>query len=225
MPAFLGFVLFCGLVLAFYLFTEPSKQKRARDLEWLAIVVAVLGLIIILLAERFVLLWLPLAIMAYPGWRRMRAVHEQRFVRKPQAATLYLRVDQDGKSDKPIGTVVHGTFAGSRLSELARDELIILLKEARVDDPEGAALIEDYLDYAQPGWRGDLVGDEEEGSGERDMSVRDARRILGVGPDADEAAIAHAYGQLMRRLQSDHGGNDYFAEKLTRARDVLLKRR
>jgi hypothetical protein len=224
MPAFLGLVFICGLLGLFVLCTESNKRKRARDLERLAILIGVLVLVVVLLSERFVLLWLPLAILAYPAWRRLRALHERRFVRKPEAATLYLRIDRKADSDDPFGTVLHGTFAGSRLDELARDELILLLKEARLDDSEGAALIENYLDYAQPGWRADLVesGDPDD---EGDMSVREARRILGVGPDADEAAIAQAHGRLMRRLQSDHGGSDYFAEKLNRARDRLLKQR
>jgi len=221
MPAFLGFVLFCGLLLAFFLFTETNKQKLGRDLELLAIVIAVLALIIVLISERFVLLWLPLAIAAYPAWRRMRGMHDRRFVRKPDAATLYIRVDRDRKTGGPVGIVLHGTFAGSRLDELARDELILLLREARLDDLEGAALVENYLDFAHEGWRADLA----ESNGDETMSIIEAQRILGVGPDADEAAISRAHSQLMRRLQSDHGGNDYFAEKLNRARDLLLKPR
>ena len=55
------------------------------------------------------------------------------------------------------------------------------------------------------------------------MTEREARSILGVGADADEAAIRAAYRRLMARAHPDAGGTQGLAERLNAARDRLLK--
>ena len=54
------------------------------------------------------------------------------------------------------------------------------------------------------------------------MSVDEARAILGVGPDADEAEIRKAHRAMMKRVHPDQGGSDALAAKVQQARDVLL---
>lgn len=54
------------------------------------------------------------------------------------------------------------------------------------------------------------------------MSVDEARAILGVGPDADEAEIRQAHRSMMKRVHPDQGGSDALAAKVQQARDVLL---
>ncbi|WP_439636837.1 DnaJ domain-containing protein [Oceanicaulis sp.] len=54
------------------------------------------------------------------------------------------------------------------------------------------------------------------------MSVEEARAILGVGPDADEAEIRKAHRAMMKRVHPDQGGSDALAAKVQQARDVLL---
>ena len=57
-----------------------------------------------------------------------------------------------------------------------------------------------------------------------DVTVEEAYAILGLAPGADAEAIRAAHRRLMKQLHPDHGGTDYLATKINRARDVLLNR-
>jgi DnaJ-domain-containing protein 1 len=60
---------------------------------------------------------------------------------------------------------------------------------------------------------------------EKGMSPEEARRVLGVGPEAGESEIREAYKRLMRAVHPDRGGSAGLAAQLNAARDRLLKRR
>ena len=54
-----------------------------------------------------------------------------------------------------------------------------------------------------------------------EMSEAEARSILGVGQDADEAAVHAAWRRLMARAHPDQGGTEGLAARLNAARDRL----
>ncbi len=56
----------------------------------------------------------------------------------------------------------------------------------------------------------------------REMSVSEARSILGVGPEATKQEVQAAYSRLMRLAHPDKGGTDGLAAQLNAARDRLL---
>ncbi|MEH6677979.1 J domain-containing protein [Phenylobacterium sp.] len=56
------------------------------------------------------------------------------------------------------------------------------------------------------------------------MSEKDARSILGVGPEATLEEIQAAYTRLMRRAHPDAGGSAGLASQLNAARDRLIRR-
>ena len=56
-----------------------------------------------------------------------------------------------------------------------------------------------------------------------EMSLSEARSILGVGQDASEDEIEAAYKRLMRMAHPDKGGTAGLAAQLNAARDRLLK--
>lgn len=61
-------------------------------------------------------------------------------------------------------------------------------------------------------------------AGESDqMSLEEARSILGVAPEATRAEIQDAYRRLMRRAHPDQGGTTGLASKLNAARDRLIR--
>jgi DnaJ-domain-containing protein 1 len=125
---------------------------------------------------------------------------------------------------------LRGRFAGMRLAELRPADLLALLRECRAEDEEGARLLEAYLDRVRPDWRDELAGERATGSagggGARpaggDMTVEEAYAVLGLAHGADAETIKEAHRRLMVKLHPDHGGSDYLATKINRARDVLL---
>ncbi len=57
-----------------------------------------------------------------------------------------------------------------------------------------------------------------------EMNADEARRILGVGPDATRADIKAAYTRLMQAVHPDKGGTAGLAAQLNAARDRLLSK-
>src|SRR5207237_6904765 len=122
------------------------------------------------------------------------------------------------------GTVLQGRFAGARLEELTRSDLLALLRECRTEDEEAARLLEAFLDRTDPDWheefQGERAGPTSQASSS-DVTVEEAYAILGLQPGADAAAIKAAHHRLMMQLHPDHGGTDYLATKINRARAGL----
>jgi DnaJ-domain-containing protein 1 len=52
----------------------------------------------------------------------------------------------------------------------------------------------------------------------------EARQVLGVGPDADEATIRAAHRRLVGAVHPDRGGSADLTRRVNAARDVLLGR-
>jgi DnaJ-domain-containing protein 1 len=146
-------------------------------------------------------------------------------------ATPFLRMTLDHDTGSMTGTILRGRFSGMRIEELGSADLLALLRECRAEDEEGARLLEAYLDRFQPDWRDELAGGGTTGGGSGggarpasgDVTVEEAYAILGLASGADAEAIKEAHRRLMVKLHPDHGGSDYLATKINRARDVLLR--
>lgn len=224
-----GIAILLGLLLLIYLFVSADPAKLARGLKWTAIGVGVALFLFLLLSERFQFLWLPLT-LALPYLRRFRALFAgfrgaSGGGQTSDVSTTYLRMRLDHDTGAMTGTVLAGGFVGMRIEEMALPDLLLLLRECRAADEEGARLLEAYLDRVHPEWRDDLAGDarQQPTASSGDMTVEEAYAILGLAPGADAAAIKAAHHRLMMQLHPDHGGTDYLATKINRARDVLLK--
>jgi hypothetical protein len=225
-----GVAILAGLLLLAYLFVNADPAKLARGLKWTAIGLAVVLFLFLLLSERFAFLWTPL-ILAFPYLRRMRSWFggfrgASGSGATSDVSTPYLRMSLDHDTGAMTGTVLAGSFSGMRLDEMSQADLLSLLRECRAADEEGARLLEAYLDRLHPDWRDDLAGGQgaPPRAGSSDMTVEEAYDILGLEPGASEAQVRAAYHRLMMQLHPDHGGTDYLATKINRARDVLLRR-
>jgi hypothetical protein len=225
-----GVALLAGLLLLVYLFVNADPAKLARGLKWTAIGLAVVLFLFLLLSERFAFLWTPL-ILAFPYLRRLRSWFGGFHSASGGGATSdvstpYLRMRLDHDTGAMTGTVLTGSFSGMRLEEMSRADLLSLLRECRAADEEGARLLEAYLDRLHPDWRDDFAGGQSAPprAGSSDLTVEEAYEVLGLEPGASEAQVRAAHHRLMMQLHPDHGGTDYLATKINRARDVLLKR-
>jgi DnaJ domain len=227
-----GIAILCGVLLLGYVFVQADPAKLARNLKWIGIAAAVVvGLALLVVSEGRVALFLAPLIPLIPLWRRLRAwfggARGPAAGRRSTVATAFVRMSLDHDTGEMAGTVLQGRFAGMRLAELGRGELLALLRECRTDDEEGARLVEAYLDRSDPDWRDGMHGEEAAappGGASADVTVEEAYAILGLAPGADAAAIRAAHRRLMKQLHPDHGGTDYLATKINRARDVLLHR-
>ncbi|KKC26508.1 molecular chaperone DnaJ [Sphingomonas sp. SRS2] len=54
------------------------------------------------------------------------------------------------------------------------------------------------------------------------MDKDEARRVLGVGPDASPEEIQAAHRRLVARVHPDQGGSAELASRVNAARDILL---
>jgi hypothetical protein len=240
-----GVAILCGLLLLVYLFVNADPARLARSAKWTGIAVAAVAVVALLVVtEGRVAFFLAPLIPLLPVARRLRSLfggaRNPATGRSSTVETPMIRMRLDHDTGGMSGTVLRGQFAGMRIDELGRGQLLDLLRECRANDEEAARLVEAYLDRADPEWRDGLRGG---GGGERadagpgstapppprggtgEMTVEEAYAVLGLAPGADEAAIRAAHRRLMMQLHPDHGGTDYLATQINRARDVLLKRR
>jgi hypothetical protein len=231
-----GFAILGGVLLLIYVFVNADPARLARGLKVTGIVIAVLAVATLAISGRLAALLAPIA-MLMPLLIRVRSILDRH---RPPAggqsstvATAFLRMTLDHDTGTMEGTILRGRFAGMRLEELGAADLSALLRECRAEDEEGARLLEAYLDRVRPDWRDELAGERAGGGGPRaggarptsgDMSVEEAYAILGLAPGAAPDAVKEAHRRLMVKLHPDHGGSDYLATKINRARDVLLRR-
>ena len=145
--------------------------------------------------------------------------------------TAWLAMTLDHASGGLDGTVKQGRFAGKRLGELSREQVIELHQECRGQDAQSATLIETYLDRVHGAdWRGDGQQRQQQQEAPKPpprgnrMSSDEALRVLGLKPGAGPDEIREAHHRLMLKVHPDQGGSDYLAAKLNEAKDVLLGR-
>ena len=230
-----GLAILCGLLLLGYLFVNADPARLAQRLKWIGIGVGAVALIALaVLTEGRILLFAAPLIPLLPVLRRIRNMFAG--ARGPASGsastveTAFVRMSLDHDTGQMTGTVLRGRSAGLRLEELSRADLLALLRECRAEDEESARLVEAYLDRVHTDWHDDVAGARTGApppppGGGADMTPNEAYAVLGLAPGADAEAIRAAHRRLMKQLHPDHGGTDYLATKINRARDVLLTRK
>jgi hypothetical protein len=128
------------------------------------------------------------------------------------------------------GMILAGKDEGKRLDALTRPALLELYKLCLRDDPDGARLLEAYLDRRFAGWRAAGDPNRDPGGGETrarrsgTITEDEAYEILGLKKGAAAADIARAHRDLMKKLHPDLGGTTDLAARVNEAKDVLMRR-
>ncbi|WP_300300818.1 DnaJ domain-containing protein [Ferrovibrio sp.] len=170
------------------------------------------------------------------GWHKARTGYEQAgggdaagSGQQSQVETAWLRMQLDHATGRMHGEVLQGRFAGRMLASLSFEDLILLLRDCRAADNQGAALLEAYLDrsigedWREKAARGD-PGEAADGAGHGGgaLTREQALDILGLQPGATPADIRAAHRRLMKKFHPDQGGSTYLAAQINRAKDLLL---
>jgi DnaJ domain len=170
-----------------------------------------------------------LRVPPWPGFEGLFRPPRKSAGQKSGVRTETLEMVLDHDSGRMEGRCLKGRLAGRDLSSLRNAEVLQLLDEIGAIDPQGAALLEAYLDRRCRGWRERRSGaSREESRQPRDrndrMDRREAYDVLGLKPGAGEAEIRAAHRRLMMKLHPDQGGSTYLASRINEAKDVLLGR-
>jgi hypothetical protein len=160
----------------------------------------------------------------WPGGQRGGAKPQPGRRSSVRSVTVAMELDHD--TGDLTGQVVSGPYAGRDLGSFAKEELVSLRDTTLGTDPEGARLLEAYLDRRFPSWREHAQADlhARGGGGDRTMTQEEALQILGLTAGAGESEIRGAHRALMKKLHPDQGGSTYLASRVNQAKDVLLNR-
>ena len=174
---------------------------------------------------------LGLPVPPWPGFEGLFRPPRKSAGQKSGVRTDTLEMVLDHDSGHMDGKCLKGRFAGRELSAMKDTEVLQLLEEIGATDPQGAALLEAYLDRRCQGWRDRRSGGaaREEPRRARDnagrMTTKEAYDVLGLKPGAAESEIRAAHRRLMMKLHPDQGGSTYLASRINEAKDVLLGRK
>lgn len=142
--------------------------------------------------------------------------------------TAMIEMDIDHATGAMDGMVLAGGLAGRRFSSLDRAGLGGLHEECGTLDPDGMALLEEYLDRRFAGWREYAQGDRDTRTRVHAhagvMTKEEAYQVLGLQPGASLDEVQKAYRTLMKKLHPDQGGTAYLAARVNQARETLLSR-
>lgn len=246
----LGLCTLAGLLLLIKWYSSADPKILVKVLPGIAIfAVAAIALLAFLIGRPGLLL--AVAFILWTVFNRFRAV-KNRFKaavgpqpgQTSEVVTRYFRMTLDHDSGGLSGDVLDGSFAGRVLDDLTPEELLSLWQEI-VIDAQSASVLESYLNRRLgDDWQDDL-GSEAGEAGAQDrsgwgdssssggsasgpppggaMSPQQAYEILGLEIGASKQEIREAHRRLLQKIHPDHGGSNFLAAQINRAKDVLIK--
>ncbi|MDE2363407.1 MAG: DnaJ domain-containing protein [Hyphomicrobiales bacterium] len=170
-----------------------------------------------------------LGLSKFPGGFGARSGTGRETVSRVRSAMIEMELDH--VSGAMTGTILAGPLEGRSLDSLTRSASTEVYRQCVVDDPDGARLLEAYLDRRFPGWRqaGQGQGDAGQGGGPARrsagaMSEDEAYEILGLRKGASREDVSRAHRTLMKKIHPDQGGSTDLAARVNEAKDILLRR-
>lgn len=236
MPILIGLVALVLTILALNAYTKTSPALLAVILKRGGGVLA-LALGGLLLARGR--LDFGMALLGFGAWmmglsgRTLRGFRNAGGGGVSRVRSAMIEMELDHSTGAIRGVVLAGQHEGAQLDSLTRPAILELYGVCRRDDPDGARLLEAYLDRRFSGWRSasdahaDFGGFRAgEGGARRAGAITEdeAYEILGLKRGAAAADIARAHRDLMKKLHPDLGGTTDLAARVNEAKDVLMRR-
>jgi hypothetical protein len=233
MVAFIaGLILLYVLLYGVKQFSRLSPPAAARLVRQGGGALGLLGALILLLRGSIVLAsLLASAALGFAGWRN--AANLGALFRGPQskkgsaARSAMIEMRLDHATGQMSGWVLAGPMEGQSLDMLSRPACLELYATCLRDDPDGARLLETYLDRRFAGWREAAKGEGDARRAQSSagvMSEKEAYETLGLAQGASPEEITRAHRALMKKLHPDHGGATSLAARVNQAKDILLRR-
>lgn len=232
----LGLGLLVGIILLSRWFISADPRAMAKIVRVSGVAVAAAVILFLTITGRWGIavvvasLLFPLIMNGRAVMNRLKAARGPTAGQTSSLNTEYLSVALDHDTGDMLGTVLKGRYAGANLADLSFEELLDLLMECRVADPQSSAVLEAYLDRSRgPEWRdaaaganaGAGTGSASQSQGGQ-MTREEAYRLLGLEPGASDEEIKRAHRRLMMQFHPDQGGTDEIAARLNQAKDILL---
>jgi len=235
-----GFLIFWVLLCGLQAFARANPAALAMTLKRGGGYLALIAAALVLLRGRFdfalvfavIGFWLigisrqtssPLFPRARTSRRRAAGVSRVR--------SAMIEMELDHTTGQMRGMILAGPEEGKSLDQLIRPQCEALYRLCLRDDPEGARLLEVYLDRRFPGWR--TAGDRDQNTGARQsggaarqgaMSEDEAYEVLGLHKGASRDDVMRSHRSLIKKLHPDHGGSTDLAARVNEAKDVLMRR-
>ncbi len=145
-----------------------------------------------------------------------------------KASSATIEVELDHETGDMVGRATSGPYGGRDFAQMTRDEMTAMHGWCAVQDPEGARLLEAYLDRRFPGWRPAGQGEANAGgsaaSRPGSMTEDEAHQVLGLKKGSSAEEITRAHRELMKKAHPDAGGSGELAARLNEAKSVLMRR-
>jgi hypothetical protein len=250
--AFLGICVLAALLIGGRALLSVDPRKLAKGLHYVLLSLILSAALFFMVTGRFAIgLGLGFFAVPYmrrvlfPSWAGLAGMFQfSNWSRSPGQAgaknsnveTTYLKMTLSHANGEMDGEILQGKYSGKSLRDLSRSQLLDFYETCLIEDPEAATLMEAYLDRSfGPNWRDDDAGageDTADGASSRrrgwgkatnsQMSMTEARQVLGVPANASEVEIKEAHRRLMLKNHPDRGGSDEIATKINQAKDLLL---
>jgi len=225
-------VLGIAVLIGIYLLVRGLRGTNPQNLHKMVFVV------VILIATAMILFltltgrlgpigWLLMVLPALFRWRAilqgMKNMRGPTPGKNSDVETAYLRMTLEHDSGVLRGTVLQGMYSGRNLDEMLLDELMDLLRECRVEDPQSAPVLESYLDRIHGAeWRGSADAAGGTDGGGSGMTSDQAYEVLGLQSGATDDEIREAHHTLLKANHPDRGGSTWLAAQINLAKDLLL---
>lgn len=222
----IALAIFGALGLLVFTRLSPAWMARHGRLA-LGLLLVFVGLL--LLFVRQLLLGAPLAMVGLllifgpaRSWQGVGRSRSRSSGRTSRVRSRYIQMEMDHRSGDLRGDVIAGAHSGRQLSELSLEQLLELRLVCEREDPEGAALLDAYLDAVHPAWREAAGVGEAAATAAMSMDRAAALEVLGLDENASEDDIRDAHRRLMKKLHPDQGGSTYLATQINAAKETLL---